>query len=190
MCLGIEGANGLDLVVEEVDAQRLARAHRKHIDQRATHGAFAGTHHLRHLGVAGLREPCAKGVARQAIAFGEQQRMRVDVARRRQALQQGRERDDDDTAREAGQFIERSQALRNDVGVRRKAVVGERFPVGEGQHGTRSAEKEVQLRLHPVEGARGFRDQQERPGGAAHGFGDGEGRSAAIELTPADPFPW
>jgi hypothetical protein len=78
----IEHANGFDLLIEEVDAQRFRRTHGKHVDDGTAHGAFAGSHHLGNLRIARLREALAKRLARQAIAFREQQRVRFDETRR------------------------------------------------------------------------------------------------------------
>jgi hypothetical protein len=52
----VEGADGVDLVVEQVDAVRHGRAHRKQIDQAAAHGVLARRDDRAHVGVAGQRE--------------------------------------------------------------------------------------------------------------------------------------
>src|SRR5882672_3238642 len=186
--LGVKDANGLDLVVEEVDAQRRVRAHGEDVDDRAADGALAGRHHLRDLRVARLDQAQAKVLARQAVAPGQQQRVRLDVRRRRQALQQGFERDDDDAALERGQFVEDREALRNDVGMRREAVVGQGLPVGESENGEVATREESELRLQSIQSACRFHDHSERPLREPSAFRYGERRRASIELAPANPL--
>ena len=54
--VGIEGADRIDLVVEQVDAVGHRRAHREQVDQAAAHRVLAGRHDLAHVAVAGQRE--------------------------------------------------------------------------------------------------------------------------------------
>jgi len=48
----VEAGNGLDLVVEQVDAVRQHAAHREQVDDAAAHAVFAGGEHLLHMVVA------------------------------------------------------------------------------------------------------------------------------------------
>ena len=52
----VEGADGLDLVVVQVDAVGQRAAHRKQVDQAAAHAEFARRDHLGDGAVAGERE--------------------------------------------------------------------------------------------------------------------------------------
>ncbi len=54
---GVEAADGLDVLIEQVDAQRILRAGREHVEQRAAHRELAGARHLADAGVAGFDEP-------------------------------------------------------------------------------------------------------------------------------------
>jgi hypothetical protein len=56
LAVGVEGADRVDLVVEQVDPVGLRRAHREQVDQPAAHRVFAGADHLRHVLVAGQGE--------------------------------------------------------------------------------------------------------------------------------------
>src|SRR3546814_4205955 len=49
----IEGADRLDLIVEQIDAVRVRGAHRKQVEQGAAHGKFALRLHFRYRLVAG-----------------------------------------------------------------------------------------------------------------------------------------
>ena len=56
LAVGVEGADRVDLVVEQVDAVGHRRAHGEQVDQAAAHRVFAGAHDLRDVVVAGQRE--------------------------------------------------------------------------------------------------------------------------------------
>ncbi len=129
--VGVEGADGVDLVVEQVDPVGHGRAHGEQVDEPAAHRVFAGRHHLADMLVAGQRqlrlqpgfvEPgllpevegvggqeCGRGHAHQRRGGGQQHEVDLAVA----------------------QPPERGQALRDQVLVWREAVVGQGFPVGE-----------------------------------------------------------
>ena len=64
--LRIEAADGLDLIVEQIDAQRRRCAHGEHIQQRAAHGELARTDDLADARVAGLGQPLAERLERSA----------------------------------------------------------------------------------------------------------------------------
>ena len=99
------------------------------------------------------------------------ERVRLDVARAAaSAAAACRAATTDDAALERGQLGERRESLRDDVRMRREAVVGQRFPVGKGQHRQLAAEKEPEFRVQPIERPRGLRDEQQRAGGGARRF--------------------
>ena len=50
--IGVEGANRIDLDVEQVHAVGNQRSHGKEVNQAATHCVFTGADHLRHMAVA------------------------------------------------------------------------------------------------------------------------------------------
>ena len=95
---GVEAADAVDDVVEQVDPQRRFAAHRKHVEQRATDGEVAGFAHLRHARVAGAGEAQAELLEVQRLAGLEAERVAVDERARRQALQHGLQVDDHDAA--------------------------------------------------------------------------------------------
>ena len=53
---GGEGAHGLDLVAEELDAKRLAAGRREDVDDAAAHGELSAVVHALHSLVAGERK--------------------------------------------------------------------------------------------------------------------------------------
>ena len=116
--LGIEGADGLDFVVEQVDAERLAAAHREQVEQGTAYRELAVFHDLGDAAVAGGIEPCAHGVEVEPVAAFQQQAVALDEITRRQALQQGGGGDDQQAPRERWQPVQRGQALGDDVLVR------------------------------------------------------------------------
>ena len=56
LAVGVEGADAVDLVVEQVHAVRYGRTHREQINQPTAHRVFARAHHLRDVAVARQRE--------------------------------------------------------------------------------------------------------------------------------------
>ncbi len=56
LAVGVEGADAVDFVVEQVYAEWHARAHGEQVDQPAAHRVFAGAYHLRYMAVPGQRE--------------------------------------------------------------------------------------------------------------------------------------
>src|SRR5207245_2645699 len=60
--LRVEAPDGLDLVVEQVDAQRSSAAHGKDVEERPAHRELPGTHDLADTRVAGFREALAEGL--------------------------------------------------------------------------------------------------------------------------------
>ncbi len=94
---GIELADGLDLVVEQIDAQRGRGSHGKDIEQRAANGELARTSDLAHARVAGLHEPIPEGLQRQGLPHRQLEGSCLDVVAGGQALQQ-RLRGDDQTS--------------------------------------------------------------------------------------------
>ncbi len=127
----VERAERLDLVVDEVDAVGERAAHRKEIDQAAADAVLAGRDDLGHVAVAGGRELGAQAHPVEAGALLDEERVAGEVRRRRDALQGGRRRHDRDVAVTGGDAVERRQPLRDEIVVRREAVVGQRLPVGQ-----------------------------------------------------------
>ena len=68
LAVGIEGADGIDLIIEEVDAIGLFRTHRKEIQSGAAGGEFAMLEHLLDRIVTGLLQPAAQAVQIQLVA--------------------------------------------------------------------------------------------------------------------------
>ncbi len=75
----VEGADALDLVVEEVYPVRQNAAHRKEIDQSATHAVLAGRQHLRHVGVACEGELSAQLIERELLSLPQEERVSGEI---------------------------------------------------------------------------------------------------------------
>ena len=159
---GIEDADRLDRVAEQVEPHRIRLAGREDVDDAAAHGVFAWLHHRAGAAVAvGLQE--AGELLRLHGAVGAQ--FQAGVGERRagwNALDQRVHRGEHD-ARSSGLFqqaCERGDALRHQRRVRRHAVVGEAVPGGEAQHlGLRSGEgQRLGQACHPRIVAGGVQD--------------------------------
>ena len=181
----IELADHLDLVVEEIDAQRRLRAHREYVEQRSAQRELAGCADLRHRGIAGFHQPRAQRLDGQLVADREIEGPAVHVAARRDALTQRIGRGQQHRRLQPRQFGERREALGNDVGVRREQVVGQHFPVGQHMDRLGIAEEERELRAQLVQLARIARDDEVRAGVRFNGFGQRQAARGTIELVPA-----
>ena len=127
----VEGADRLDLVVDEVDPVRQRAPHREEIDQPAADAVLAGRDDLGHVAVAGGRELGAQAHRVEAGALLDEERVAGEVRGRRDALQGGGRRDERDVAVAGRDPVERREPLRHEVVVRREAVVRQRLPVGQ-----------------------------------------------------------
>ena len=74
--VGVEGADRLDFVAEQVEPVRQRRAHRVEVDQAPAHAEFAGRDDLRDVRVAGESELRAQRVHVEPLALREKERMR------------------------------------------------------------------------------------------------------------------
>ena len=130
----IEAPQRVDLVVEQVDAQRGVGAHGKQVDQRAAHGVFARLVDGFHRAIAGPRQALPEILPIEPVTGRQRQHAPGHVVAWRQSLHQGVDRSQYDPLGAFLQFPQRSQPCRDDVLVRREAVVGQRFPVGKRHH--------------------------------------------------------
>ena len=130
--LGIEGADRLQRVAEEVEPHRIAacRADRDRRCRRAPRSRRLA--HRRGAVIAVELQPLGHAVHRQHVAGRGRQRLRRDQAARRHALQRGIDGGKHDArplaAFQAGEARQRGHALRHDAGMRRHAVVGQAVP--------------------------------------------------------------
>ncbi len=163
----VEAAQGLELVAEEVQAQRLGLARRVDVDDAAAQRVLARlAHGLRALVAVGREEghqvPRVQPVARPAG-----QHPPLERRARRQALQQRAHRGDDEAPagrwRGVHQAGETGDAPGDDVAVRADPVVGQAVPGRQGQDlGLRREEPD---RLGQARHARVVpRHMEQRPG--------------------------
>ena len=128
--VGVEGADRVDLVVEQVDAVGHRRAHREQVDQAAAHRVLARAHHLRDVGVAGQRELRLELGVLQLLLRLEMEGVAREEGRRRQPVERGGGGHQHHVGFLLADAPQRGQALADQVLVRREAVVGQRLPVG------------------------------------------------------------
>ncbi|MNQ31127.1 hypothetical protein D3C85_444920 [compost metagenome] len=114
----IEGAQGFDLVVEQVDAKRLLAAHREQVDQGAAHGELAVLVDRVDAAVTRRFQAAAHVVDVELLAGIQHQAATEQEALGGQAMQGGGDRYDQDAVFQLRQAIERGNPLRDDVLVR------------------------------------------------------------------------
>ena len=146
----IEGAQGLDAVVEQVDAQRGAGAHGEDVHQGAAHGILAALPDGAHVLVAGTVQARALFVDGEALAGAQGERVCIHEGSGREPLHERANRGDEHAVRDVAQLVEGGQAIGNDVLVGREVVVGERLPVRERAHRHLAGPVEVDLVAHAL----------------------------------------
>ena len=191
----IEGADAVDLVVEQVDAVGLRCTHGEQVDQAATHGIFARAHHLAHMRIAGHGELALEGCFVQRLPGAEMEGVACQKGRRPQPVQRRGGRNQHHIGTILGPMLadapQRRQPLADQVLVRREAVVGQGFPVGK-QHAAQARFEEGQLVQQALRIAGVGRDdgraaacllvarrQLRQQGGIGRGDGAGQGIALA-----------
>ena len=132
--VGVEGANGINFVVKQIDPIGHQRAHGKQIDQATAHRIFAGADHLAHVAVS-RQGKLGFELGFVQFLFGlEVKRVASQKRRRCQAIQSGGGRNEHQVG--AFGFVtlvnapQRGQAFTDEVLMGREGVVGQRFPIG------------------------------------------------------------
>ncbi len=187
---GVEVADGLDLVAEKIEPERVFGAHGEDVHEPAAHGVLAGRHDLTHGMVGGTLQARAQRVHVEALADVQHEALAGDVVARRQALHQVGDGDDDDAARELDGTVQGEQAPRDDVGVRREDVVGQALPVGQRQDGDVAPRGQVEgeLVLEQLRLARVLGDDRQRATAGAGRLDDGEAAARARQARPDQPL--
>ena len=126
--LDIEGAQGVDFHVKEVDAHRVAQPHGEDVHQRAPNGELAAMSHRIHCQVARCLQPLALGVHVESLPDLERKRLAIDEGAWRQPLHERRRRHHQNAPLDGGQLAQGGQPLGNDVLMRREGIVGQRLP--------------------------------------------------------------
>ncbi|MCY1416705.1 hypothetical protein D9M71_322210 [compost metagenome] len=130
----VEGAQGFDFIVEQVDPVRQFAAHREQVDQRAAHSELAVFVHRVDTTVATGFQARARLLHIELLADVQHQAAAQQKARRRQAMQGRGDRYHENPMVEFRQAVQACDALGDDVLVRREQVVGQGFPVGKVQN--------------------------------------------------------
>ena len=129
--VGIEGAQAVQFVIEEVQPVGQRRAHREQVDEAAAHRVFTGAQHLFDMLVTGQRELGLQGSFVQLHALGELEGARGEPRGRCQPVR-GRAGSYQQHVQLATlQAIQGGKALGDQILVGRQAVVGQGFPVGQ-----------------------------------------------------------
>ena len=149
--LGVEGAQGLDLVIEQVDAVGQLAAHGEQVDQCTAHGELAMLIDRVDAAVAGGFQPRAHLLHVEGLAHVQHQAAAQQKTRGCQAVQGGGHRHHEDAVAQLRQAVKAGDALGDDVLVRREQVVGQGFPIGKRQHRQVGCE-ETQLLFQAVGG--------------------------------------
>ncbi|MCW0416631.1 hypothetical protein NB689_002385 [Xanthomonas sacchari] len=174
----VEGADRIDVLVQQFDPQRRVGAHRVHVEQAAAHGEVARVHHLRHVAVSRAFQSPLLRIQVQALAHAQVETAADDVAQRRHPLHQRLHRYHHDALGQRRQPVQRGQALADDVRVRTELVVGQGFPVRERHHRQARivAEQAVQVGFELMRALVVAGDHQQRPAVRGRGTGDVPGQ--------------
>ena len=188
LAVGVEGADAVDFVVEQVYAEWHERAHGEQVDQPAAHRVFAGAYHLRYMAVPGQRELGLELGFVQLLLRLEVEGVAGQERGGCQAVQRSRGGYQHHIGLALRDAPQCGQPLADQVLVRAERVVGQRLPVRE-QRAAQAGRKEGHLvdealRVGSVGGddgrgaVRGFvtlgQAGQQQGIGAAHGAGQGE----------------
>ena len=127
--IDVEGLDALDVVAEEIEPIGERAAHRKKVDEAAADRELARRDDLRDVLISGERElgPERVDVEDRALLQEERERGEVQAAG---AVKRRRCGHDQNVALAARDAIQRGQALRDEIVMRRERVVRQRLPVG------------------------------------------------------------
>jgi hypothetical protein len=186
--LGVERADRLDLVAEQVDPVGQLAAHREQVDQRAAHGEFALHLDLADRLVARRDQPLAERLRRQRVADTQLEAPALEPGPRRERLDQRVGRGHEHAAPLVRQAVERGEPRRQDFLVRREVVVRQHFGVGQVHHRMLAGQEETQLLLEPVSLLLAAADREDRARMAACRVGDRERDARPRQRGPAQAF--
>ena len=138
---GIEQADGVHLVAEQVQPQGLRPAGREQVQQPAAHGVFARLHDLFGAHIAGAAQKAQQRLQVQALARADGKGGLGERLARGHALAGGIDRGDDQqrlgrrrVRRQRGQGGERLNPAGENVGMGRHPVIGHAVPGRQVQH--------------------------------------------------------
>jgi hypothetical protein len=131
----VEGAQGLDLVPEHLDAQRPVRGEREHVQDLAAQADLAGLLRERGPRVAGAHEPLEQPFDVELLVHAQGEELALEVLRRRDRLEEREDRGDDDPRPPlggTGQALRDPQSQPQALGIDVRAARGRRvLPRGE-----------------------------------------------------------
>ncbi len=179
----VEGAQGFDFVIEQVDAVRQLAAHRKQVDQRAAHGELAVFVHRVDATVAAGLKARAHLLHIELLADIQHQAAAEQELGRCQAVQGRGDRHYQHAVGQFRQAVQAGDALGDDVLVRREQIVGQGFPVGKVQHRQIGGE-EAQLLLQPLGALAVGGEQQGKALGCAGSLGNGQAQGGTGQVAP------
>ncbi len=188
--LRVEQAQRLDVLVKQLDPERLLRTHREDVHDGAAHREFAVLVDVVALPVAAVHQPRAGGLHIEGFAHPQHETVAADVQRRRDALHQGVHRHHQHAGAGAVQPVQHPDAVADDVLVRAEQVVGQGLPVREQHHRHLAGGARVACQIEPqgirqLLGAAAVRrgHQQGAVGGARH-LGEHGGQAAVGQALP------
>ena len=187
--VGVEEAQALDGVAEELDAHRLVAVAREHVDDAAAPGHLAGGRHRVLALVAALVERLEQDLRRHLVAHAQADDPRLEQVRREAGPQQpvGRGDEGASDARAAPAAVQRRGARRRRRGAAGRETAAGREPAGRGRCPARpaSAAERAQVlgELFDVALAR-HHDEQRRLGEQERDEG-ARGAARAADRDPA-----
>ena len=173
---GVEGAQGVDLVAEQLDPDRQGRRRREHVDDAAASRELAPAGDLDHGRVAALEQLGDQRVEADPHARPEGADVRRQVVGRDRRLDQRLDAGDEDLRGARSPRGEGGDPGRGLVGDELAALVGQRRPGLQDRDQRRVAEPGAQLLRHPVADLGVAGDPADPLGVGREGEGRGEVR--------------
>ncbi len=185
--LRVKGADAVDLVIQQIDAERFTGTHGVEIEQCAAHRELTMLHDLCYATVSGVIQALAHFIQLEPLTGPDDQAVAADKFGWRQPLQQGGCGNHQQAALQPGQAIECRQAFGHDVLVRREGIVGQRLPVREYRRRQPvRAREEGNLFLQQLRRLHVGRDDHQRAALLHAGrTGNGERQAVTAQSIPA-----
>ena len=134
LAVGVESFDAVDFIVKHIEPIRRFAAHRENIQNAAAHRKFARGHHIGDAAVARFHQAFAQSLDIERLPRFEPKRARRHKRQGRELLHRGRHGHKQHIGLAAFQLPQGREPLRHQILMRRKALVRQRFPVGQ-KHG-------------------------------------------------------
>ena len=189
--VGVERADRVDLIVEQIDPVRQRRAHRIQVEQRTAYAILAGAYHLADVFIACQRQLGLQLRLIKTLALRERERVARHERGGRHTVQGRGSGHQQDVAAAFAEVMERGEALGDEILVRREGIVRQRFPVWQKAHTRLGGEESDFLReALGVDGARADDGEQRHLFAIGEVIaGDQQGIGRAVRTVEGETLP-